>query len=177
MSDRHTQDFFDITFCYFPITFRPPPDDPYGISADDLKQSLRCREILCIIIFSLLICYHRLCLCATPALGPLGIPVFLEKLTAGSPATKVTVLPFHEVVIAGLTPRLTARNSTCHVQLSSGLWTCCVPWIREEDMDLSETWSKIPVFYFSNISLRGVRSSSRLIQPPNNQPLIHCRSL
>ncbi|KAG1764825.1 ARM repeat-containing protein [Suillus occidentalis] len=66
----HIEDFFDITFCYFPITFRPPPDDPYGISADDLKQSLR----------------H--CLSATPAFGLLGIPVFLEKLTAGSPSTK-----------------------------------------------------------------------------------------
>ncbi|KAG1876711.1 ARM repeat-containing protein [Suillus subalutaceus] len=66
----HIEEFFDITFCYFPITFRPPPDDPYGISADDLKQSL------------------RLCLSATPAFGLLGIPVFLEKLTAGSPSTK-----------------------------------------------------------------------------------------
>ncbi|KAG1780953.1 Dos2-interacting transcription regulator of RNA-Pol-II-domain-containing protein [Suillus placidus] len=66
----HIEDFFDITFCYFPITFRPPPDDPYGISADNLKQSL------------------RLCLSATPAFGLLGIPVFLEKLTAGSPSTK-----------------------------------------------------------------------------------------
>lgn len=66
----HIEDLFDITFCYFPITFRPPPDDPYGISADDLKQSL------------------RLCLSATPAFGLLGIPVFLEKLTAGSPSTK-----------------------------------------------------------------------------------------
>jgi DNA repair/transcription protein MET18/MMS19 len=47
MSNSHPQDFFDITFCYFPITFRPPPDDPYGISADDLKQALRCSEILC----------------------------------------------------------------------------------------------------------------------------------
>ncbi|KAJ8590123.1 ARM repeat-containing protein [Rhizopogon salebrosus TDB-379] len=69
-TSAHIEDFFDITFCYFPITFRPPPDDPYGISADDLKQAL------------------RLCLSATPAFGPLGIPVFLEKLTAGSPATK-----------------------------------------------------------------------------------------
>ncbi len=33
--------FFNITFCYFPITFRPPPNDPYGISADDLKHNLR----------------------------------------------------------------------------------------------------------------------------------------
>ncbi|PBK99659.1 ARM repeat-containing protein [Armillaria gallica] len=62
--------FFNITFCYFPITFRPPPNDPYGISADDLKHNL------------------RRCLSATPAFGPMAIPVFLEKLTAGSPITK-----------------------------------------------------------------------------------------
>ncbi|KAF9245349.1 ARM repeat-containing protein [Melanogaster broomeanus] len=67
---KHVEDYFEITFCYFPITFRPPPNDPYGISADDLKDSL------------------RLCLCATPVFGSLGIPLFLEKLTAGSPATK-----------------------------------------------------------------------------------------
>ncbi|KAG6329826.1 hypothetical protein ID866_9262, partial [Astraeus odoratus] len=67
---RHVEDYFDITFCYFPITFRSPPNDPYGISADDLKASL------------------LLCLKATPAFGLLGIPLFLEKLTAGSPTTK-----------------------------------------------------------------------------------------
>ena len=32
--------FFDVTFCYFPITFRPPPDDPYGITSDQLKDKL-----------------------------------------------------------------------------------------------------------------------------------------
>lgn len=35
------EDLFDITFCYFPITFTPPPDDPYGISSDDLVVALR----------------------------------------------------------------------------------------------------------------------------------------
>lgn len=37
----HVEDLFEITFCYFPITFKPPPDDPYGITAEDLKISLR----------------------------------------------------------------------------------------------------------------------------------------
>ncbi|KDQ61341.1 hypothetical protein JAAARDRAFT_190123 [Jaapia argillacea MUCL 33604] len=68
--EKFIEDFFNITFCYFPITFRPPPDDPYGITPEDLKQTLRS------------------CLNATPAFGPLGIPLFLEKLTAGSPITK-----------------------------------------------------------------------------------------
>ncbi|OBZ73673.1 MMS19 nucleotide excision repair [Grifola frondosa] len=66
----HVEDLFNITFCYFPITFRPPPNDPYGITTEDLKNALRA------------------CLHSTPSFGPLAIPLFLEKLTAGSPVTK-----------------------------------------------------------------------------------------
>jgi DNA repair/transcription protein MET18/MMS19 len=36
------EDLFDITFCYFPITFTPPPNDPYGISSEELQVELRC---------------------------------------------------------------------------------------------------------------------------------------
>ncbi|KAG6833236.1 hypothetical protein H0H87_009857 [Tephrocybe sp. NHM501043] len=67
---EHVESLFDIIFCYFPITFRPPPNDPYGITTEDLRMALRG------------------CLSASPAFGPLAIPVFLEKLTAGSPITK-----------------------------------------------------------------------------------------
>lgn len=35
------QKLFDILFSYFPITFKPPKDDPYKISNLDLKLSLR----------------------------------------------------------------------------------------------------------------------------------------
>lgn len=35
------QELFDITFCYFPITYKPPPKDPYGISTEDLRVALR----------------------------------------------------------------------------------------------------------------------------------------
>ncbi|GLB41862.1 putative RNAPII transcription regulator C-terminal [Lyophyllum shimeji] len=66
----HVESLFNITFCYFPITFRPPPNDPYGITTEDLQKSLRG------------------CLNASPSFGPLAIPLFLEKLAAGSPATK-----------------------------------------------------------------------------------------
>ncbi|KAI8996433.1 ARM repeat-containing protein [Trametes punicea] len=71
---KHIEDFFNITFCYFPITFRPPPNDPYGITTEDLKNALRA------------------CLHATPAFGPFAIPLFTEKLTAGSPVTKKDTL-------------------------------------------------------------------------------------
>jgi len=42
------QSFFDVTFCYFPITFRPPPDDPYGITPEQLKEKL--LFVLCVIL-------------------------------------------------------------------------------------------------------------------------------
>lgn len=41
LTELFVQDLFDITFCYFPITFTPPPDDPYGITSDDLVVALR----------------------------------------------------------------------------------------------------------------------------------------
>ncbi|KJA28181.1 hypothetical protein HYPSUDRAFT_130307 [Hypholoma sublateritium FD-334 SS-4] len=70
----HVESMFNTLFCYFPITFRPPPNDKYGITTEDLRMALRG------------------CLGATPAFGPLAIPVFLEKISAGSRATKKDTL-------------------------------------------------------------------------------------
>jgi DNA repair/transcription protein MET18/MMS19 len=39
--DIALQDLFNIIFCYFPITFRAPANDPYGITSEDLKNALR----------------------------------------------------------------------------------------------------------------------------------------
>ncbi|KAF9069802.1 ARM repeat-containing protein [Rhodocollybia butyracea] len=83
---------FNITFCYFPISFRPHPDDPYGITTDDLRQMLRG------------------CLNATPSFGPLAIPVFLEKLIAGSPMTKRDTLESMSLCFPVYGPAL-ARSS------------------------------------------------------------------
>ncbi|KAG8887558.1 hypothetical protein FRB98_009464 [Tulasnella sp. 332] len=66
----YIDDLFDITFCYFPITFKPPPNDPYGITTEDLKLALRS------------------CLSATPSFGLLALPLFLEKLAASTPHVK-----------------------------------------------------------------------------------------
>jgi DNA repair/transcription protein MET18/MMS19 len=67
------EDMFDVTFCYFPISFRPPPNDPYGITADDLKLALRG------------------CLSATPHFAKLAIPLLLEKFATASGAAMVSV--------------------------------------------------------------------------------------
>ncbi|KAI7878974.1 hypothetical protein K492DRAFT_132041 [Lichtheimia hyalospora FSU 10163] len=66
----HVEDVFEVTFCYFPITFKPPPDDPYGITADDLKQM------------------YRQCLSATGLFAKLAVPLILEKLTSTSGSAK-----------------------------------------------------------------------------------------
>ena len=35
------QDMFEVTSCYYPITFTPPPDDPFGVTRDDLRDALK----------------------------------------------------------------------------------------------------------------------------------------
>lgn len=39
--DQLLSDLFDVCFCYFPISFTPPANDPYKITAADLKLQLR----------------------------------------------------------------------------------------------------------------------------------------
>ncbi|KAJ6480892.1 ARM repeat-containing protein [Mycena sanguinolenta] len=67
---EHIEGLSNIVFCYFPITFRPPANDPYNITPEDLRTAL------------------RRCLNANPGFGPIAIPIFLEKLAAGSPVIK-----------------------------------------------------------------------------------------
>ena len=40
MHDETLEGIFDATSCYFPITFKPPPNDPYGIRPETLIQLL-----------------------------------------------------------------------------------------------------------------------------------------
>ena len=34
--EGHAEDLFNVVSCYFPITFKPPPNDPHGITNQDL---------------------------------------------------------------------------------------------------------------------------------------------
>ncbi|KAF2270415.1 MMS19 nucleotide excision repair protein-like protein [Lojkania enalia] len=68
------QELFDAVFNYFPITFRPPPDDPYGITAQDLKDRL------------------RECISSTADFAPYAFPALLDKLDSTSMNTKRDVL-------------------------------------------------------------------------------------
>ncbi|KAK0881389.1 hypothetical protein LTR87_004727 [Friedmanniomyces endolithicus] len=70
----HAQDLFDSVFNYFPITFKPPPDDPYGITSQDLKNRLRD------------------CIAANSDFAPYAFPQLLDKLDSTSMNTKRDVL-------------------------------------------------------------------------------------
>ncbi|PVI08155.1 hypothetical protein DM02DRAFT_511273 [Periconia macrospinosa] len=68
------QDLFEAVFNYFPITFRPPPNDPYGITAQDLKDRL------------------RECIASSSEFAPYAFPALLEKLDTQHANTKHDVL-------------------------------------------------------------------------------------
>lgn len=68
--DQFKEDLFDVLFCYFPITFKPPKNDPYNISNNDLKIALRSA-------------ISSTSLFAEDAFGNL-----IDKLTASSPNVK-----------------------------------------------------------------------------------------
>ncbi|KIW20921.1 hypothetical protein PV08_01500 [Exophiala spinifera] len=71
---KHVEVMFDSVYAYFPITFRPPPNDPYGITAQDLKDRLRD------------------CLASTGALAPHTFPNMLDRLDSTSNTVKKDVL-------------------------------------------------------------------------------------
>lgn len=69
----NAQDLFEAVFNYFPVAFRPPPDDPYGITAQDLKDRLRD------------------CIAANSDFAPFAFPQLLDKLDSAYMNTKVGV--------------------------------------------------------------------------------------
>lgn len=69
----YAKDLFESVFNYFPVTFKPPPDDPYGITAQDLKDRLRD------------------CISANSDFAPFAFPQLLDKLDSTAMNTKVRI--------------------------------------------------------------------------------------
>lgn len=67
-------DLFDVCFCYFPISFTPPPNDPYKITLAQLKQELTAALLL------------------QPAFADEAIVALTEKLTSTNPVIRNDVL-------------------------------------------------------------------------------------
>ncbi|XP_048406732.2 MMS19 nucleotide excision repair protein homolog [Stegostoma tigrinum] len=68
------EELFEITSCYFPIDFTPPPNDPHGISQEELVLSLRSV------------------LTATPRFAEFLLPLLIEKLDSDIQSAKVDSL-------------------------------------------------------------------------------------
>lgn len=64
------EELFDVTACYFPITFTPPPNDPHGITREGLVGSLRAA------------------FASNASLAPHVLPLLLEKLGSSVPDAK-----------------------------------------------------------------------------------------
>lgn len=67
-------ELFDVTSCYFPISFTPPPNNPHGITNAMLSDAL-CG------VFT-----------AAPQLAPHVLPLLLEKLASALPEPKRAAL-------------------------------------------------------------------------------------
>ncbi|KAK2758720.1 hypothetical protein FQN54_003410 [Arachnomyces sp. PD_36] len=90
---NHAQILFDSVYNYFPITFRPPPNDPYGITAQDLKDRLQD------------------CIISTKRFAPYAFPALLDKLDATSPTVKKEALVTMKACIFAYDPVTVSRYS------------------------------------------------------------------
>ncbi|KAJ5591883.1 uncharacterized protein N7459_002252 [Penicillium hispanicum] len=89
----HVELLFDAVYNYFPITFRPPPNDPYGITAQDLKGRLQD------------------CISSTRHFAPHAIPSLLDKLDSTSPNVKKDALNCLIACIHSYDPDTVSRYS------------------------------------------------------------------
>ncbi|XP_049615429.1 MMS19 nucleotide excision repair protein homolog [Syngnathus scovelli] len=72
--DHYTEDLFDVTSCYFPVDFTPPPNDPRGITREELVQEL--RQVLT----------------GTPKFAQFLLPLIIEKLDSDVQSAKLDSL-------------------------------------------------------------------------------------
>ncbi|XP_055032497.2 MMS19 nucleotide excision repair protein homolog [Misgurnus anguillicaudatus] len=71
---KFVEELFEVTSCYFPIDFSPPPTDPHGITQEELILSLRAV------------------LTGTPRFAEFLLPLIIEKLDSDVQSAKVDSL-------------------------------------------------------------------------------------
>ncbi|NXG78139.1 MMS19 protein, partial [Baryphthengus martii] len=68
------EELFEVTSCYFPVDFTPPPNDPHGIQREDLILSLRAV------------------LASTPQFAEFLLPLLIEKMDSDLQSAKLDSL-------------------------------------------------------------------------------------
>lgn len=81
-------DLFDVAFCYFPISFTPPANDPYKITANDLKTKLRSA------------------IAGQSLYAKDSIPSLIEKLTSTNPMVRNDVLKTLKLCVQNYEPEV-----------------------------------------------------------------------
>nr|XP_046233363.1 MMS19 nucleotide excision repair protein homolog [Scatophagus argus] len=71
---KFTEELFEVTSCYFPIDFTPPPNDPHGITREELVLTL--RDVLT----------------GTPQFAEFLLPLIIEKLDSDVLSAKLDSL-------------------------------------------------------------------------------------
>ncbi|KAI4790145.1 hypothetical protein KUCAC02_034810, partial [Chaenocephalus aceratus] len=71
---KFTEELFEVTSCYFPIDFSPPPNDPHGITREELILTL--RDVLA----------------GTPRFAEFLLPLIIEKLDSDVQSAKLDSL-------------------------------------------------------------------------------------
>lgn len=71
---KFAEELFEVTSCYFPIDFSPPPNDPHGITQEELILTLRAV------------------LTGTPRFAEFLLPLIIEKLDSDVQSAKVDSL-------------------------------------------------------------------------------------
>ncbi|KAL2769473.1 MMS19 nucleotide excision repair protein-like protein isoform 5 [Daubentonia madagascariensis] len=77
------EELFEVTSCYFPIDFTPPPNDPHGIQREDLILSLRAV------------------LASTPRFAEFLLPLLIEKVDSEILSAKLDSLQTLNACCAG----------------------------------------------------------------------------
>ncbi|KAI1887019.1 hypothetical protein AGOR_G00201730 [Albula goreensis] len=95
---KFTEELFEVTSCYFPIDFTPPPNDPHGITQEDLIMSLRAV------------------LTGTPRFAEYLLPLIIEKIDSDVQSAKLDSLQ----TLTACTAVYTHKDLA---EFLSGLWT------------------------------------------------------
>ncbi|XP_029383359.1 MMS19 nucleotide excision repair protein homolog isoform X2 [Echeneis naucrates] len=95
---KFTEELFEVTSCYFPVDFTPPPNDPHGITKEELIEELRAV------------------LTGTPKFAEFLLPLIIEKLDSDVQSAKLDSLQT-------LTACLSQYEHKDLAEFLEGLWT------------------------------------------------------